>query len=79
MLLPSDDRPSRRAAWSSAASLVSGEMLTDASAGFDQTGQPVVDFRFNGQGARRFGDATSQNVGKRFAIVLDEQGDLGAR
>jgi preprotein translocase subunit SecD len=52
--------------------LVSGEMLTDAQQAFDQqTGRPVVSFRFNGVGARRFGDATSQNIGKRFAIVLD--------
>ena len=52
--------------------LVDGGMLTDAQMRFDQqTGQPVVTFRFNGQGARRFGDATSQNVGKMFAIVLD--------
>jgi preprotein translocase subunit SecD len=49
-------------------------MLVDAQPNFDQqTGQPVVTFRFNGQGARRFGDATSQNVGKRFAIVLDKK------
>ncbi|MDP3660817.1 protein translocase subunit SecD [Phenylobacterium sp.] len=54
--------------------LVSGEMLTDARMQFDQqSGRPVVSFRFNGQGARRFGDATTQNIGKRFAIVLDKQ------
>jgi preprotein translocase subunit SecD len=54
--------------------LVTGEMLTDAQASFDQqTGQPVVSFRFNGLGARRFADATAQNVGKRFAIVLDNK------
>ncbi|MDP3852228.1 protein translocase subunit SecD [Phenylobacterium sp.] len=52
--------------------LVTGEMLTDAQQQFDQqSGQPVVSFRFNSQGARRFGDATAQNVGKRFAIILD--------
>ncbi len=52
--------------------LVTGEMLTDAQQVFDQqSGQAVVSFRFNGQGARRFGDATAQNLGKRFAIVLD--------
>ncbi len=52
--------------------LVDGGMLTDAQMRFDQqSGQPVVTFRFNGQGARRFGDATSLNIGKRFAIVLD--------
>lgn len=52
--------------------VVTGEMLTDAQQVFDQqSGQAVVSFRFNGQGARRFGDATAQNLGKRFAIVLD--------
>jgi preprotein translocase subunit SecD len=54
--------------------VVTGEMLTTANAAFHpQTGQPIVEFRFNGQGARRFGDATTQNVGKRFAIVLDKK------
>lgn len=53
-------------------SLVTGEMLTDAQQSFDsQSGQAVVTFRFNGVGARRFGDATASNIGKRFAIVLD--------
>jgi preprotein translocase subunit SecD len=53
---------------------VTGEMLTNASPGFDQnTGRSVVQFRFNGVGARRFGDITSQNIGKRFAIVLDKK------
>ena len=55
-------------------SVVTGEMLTSASPGFDQqSGQPIVQFRFNGQGARRFGDVTRQNIGKRFAIVLDKK------
>lgn len=54
--------------------LVTGEMLTNAFQDNDpQTGQPVVSFRFNSQGARRFGDVTSRNIGKRFAIVLDEK------
>lgn len=54
--------------------LVTGEMLTDAQQAFDQqTGQAIVTFRFNGQGARRFGDATAKNIGKRFAIVLDNK------
>jgi preprotein translocase subunit SecD len=54
--------------------VVTGEMLTSASPGFDQqTGRAVVQFRFNGVGARRFGDVTSANVGKRFAIVLDKK------
>lgn len=53
--------------------LVSGEMLTNATAQYDQYNRPAIGFRFNGQGARRFAEATSQNVGKRFAIVLDNR------
>ena len=52
---------------------VSGENLTDASAGFDQNGAPAVNFRFDTTGARRFGDYTSKNIGRIFAIVLDER------
>ncbi len=53
--------------------LVSGEMLTGASQSFDQSNQPAIAFRFNGAGAQRFAQATSQNVGKRFAIILDNK------
>ncbi|MBB4001731.1 protein translocase subunit SecDF [Aurantimonas endophytica] len=54
--------------------MVSGENLTDAQAGFDsQTNQPVVNIRFDSQGAQRFGAVTQQNVGSPFAIVLDEE------
>src|SRR6185312_1166457 len=35
--------------------------------------EPVVGFKFDSVGARRFGDATTENVGKRFAIVLDNK------
>jgi SecD/SecF fusion protein len=51
--------------------LVTGEMLTAASAGHDQNNSPDINFAFNGQGTRRFAEATSQNVGKPFAIILD--------
>lgn len=50
-----------------------GEQLIDAQPSFDQSGQPVVTFRFNTQGALAFGEITSENVGRRFAIVLDDQ------
>ncbi len=53
--------------------LVSGENLVDAQASFDQrTNEPVVSFRFDSKGATRFGQATSENVGQLFAIVLDD-------
>lgn len=50
--------------------IVSGENLTDAQATFQQN-QPVVSFRFDSVGGKRFADATSQNIGRLFAIVLD--------
>ncbi len=54
--------------------LVSGADLVDAQPGFDQrTGEPIVTFRFNSTGARKFAEATQQNVGKPFAIVLDNK------
>src|SRR6185369_9353399 len=46
--------------------------LTGAQQTF-QDGQPVVSFNFDTIGAKRFGDATSQNINKRFAIVLDNK------
>jgi preprotein translocase subunit SecD len=52
--------------------MVSGEDLTDAQPGFDhRTGEPIVTFRFNTSGARRFAQVTQENVGRPFAIVLD--------
>lgn len=52
--------------------VVQGEDLADAQAGFDsQNGQPVINFRFNQSGARKFGAFTKDNVGRPFAIVLD--------
>ena len=53
--------------------VVSGEDLVDAQPAFDQNGQPVVTFRFNATGARKFGDYTVENIGSPFAIVLDDE------
>jgi protein-export membrane protein SecD len=54
--------------------LVSGENLVDAQPGFDsRTGEPVVTFRFDAAGAKRFGKVTQENVGLPFAIVLDNK------
>ncbi len=52
--------------------MVSGDTLVDAQPSF-QNGEPVVSFRFDSQGARRFGEATRANVGRLFAIVLDNK------
>ena len=51
--------------------LVSGENLTKAEVTSDENRQTAIGFRFDGAGARRFGEATAQNIGKPFAIILD--------
>ncbi|WP_158817964.1 protein translocase subunit SecD [Methylocapsa sp. S129] len=51
--------------------MVAGEDLTNAQTGFDQNSQPDVNFTFNLRGGQRFGQVTSENVQRRFAIVLD--------
>ncbi len=52
--------------------MVAGENLVDAQPAFDQiTNRPIVTFQLDSVGARRFGEVTSKNVGKPFAIVLD--------
>ena len=54
--------------------LVSGENLVDAQATYNsQNNEPVVSFKFDNKGATHPGQATANNVGKRFAIVLDNQ------
>ncbi len=54
--------------------LVSGGDLTDAQPGFDQrNGQPIVSFKFNSSGSRKFAQATTENVKQPFAIVLDNK------
>ena len=50
--------------------MVGGDTLVDAQPTV-QDAQPVVSFRFDAVGGRRFGDTTRRNVGRPFAIVLD--------
>jgi preprotein translocase subunit SecD len=53
--------------------IISGDLLSDARAGFNQNGEPIVNIHFNSLGAKKFGDVTKNNVGKPFAIVLDNK------
>ncbi len=53
--------------------MVSGDQLTSAKQSFDQDGRPEIVITFNSVGARRFGRVTQENVGKPFAIILDNK------
>ena len=51
--------------------IISGDQLVDAQVSTDQNGAPAVSFRFDSTGGRRFAQATTENVGRPFAIILD--------
>jgi preprotein translocase subunit SecD len=51
---------------------VSGESLIDAQPTYHEN-QPVVSFRFDSVGGRKFGNVTRDHVGELLAIVLDDK------
>ena len=53
---------------------LSGDRLADARVSFEpNTNEPVVTFRFDSAGSNRFAEITRENVGRPFAIVLDDK------
>jgi preprotein translocase subunit SecD len=51
--------------------VVTGRDLRNAKPGIDQNGLPAVNFSLKPDGARKFGKATGENIGRQLAIVLD--------
>jgi preprotein translocase subunit SecD len=51
---------------------VSGDRLIDAKQAYDQNGRPAISIRFDAAGGKAFGKVTQDNVGKPFAIILDD-------
>lgn len=51
--------------------IITGDQLVDSQVSTNENGQPAVSFRFDSTGGRRFAQATQENVGKPFAIILD--------
>ncbi len=55
--------------------ILTGERISDAQPGFDShTNEPAVHINLDAVGARKFKEATRENVGKRMAIILFEKG-----
>jgi preprotein translocase subunit SecD len=55
--------------------ILTGERISDAQPGFDnRDNEPAVHINLDGVGARKFKEATRENVGKRMAIILFEKG-----
>ncbi len=54
--------------------ILTGDNLIDAKPRFDNINQePIVAFTLNRLGSQRFGQVTSKNIGKRIAIILDDE------
>jgi protein-export membrane protein SecD len=54
--------------------VLSGENLTDAQPGFDnQSNNSIVSFKLDRVGSNKFAVATKENVGRPFAIILDNE------
>ena len=54
--------------------IISGDQISEASQTFDQqTNAPDVAITFDGPGGRRFAKVTTENTGKPFAIILDNE------
>lgn len=73
---PQSDQNQRQILWvqTSSSATVDGADLSNAQSGFDsRTNEPIVSFKFNQKGALRFGKLTADNVGKPFAIILDQE------
>lgn len=49
-----------------------GEVITDARQTLDQSSRPAVSMQMNAEGARKWRKLTSESVGKRIAVVLDD-------
>jgi protein-export membrane protein SecD len=53
---------------------ITGDNLIDAQQSYDtQHNRAIVSFQFDAPGARKFADLTRENVGKPFAMVLDNK------
>ncbi len=76
ILLPDAEHPGRKVLLHKEV-IVSGDDLTNAYAGYDNraggVGERAVDFEFNSKGAAAFARVTRENIGKPFAIVLDNK------
>jgi preprotein translocase subunit SecD len=55
------------------ASVVTGRDLRNARPTLDENNLPAVGFSLNAEGARKFGTATEQNIGRQLAIILDNR------
>ena len=61
------------------AAAVTGQDLRNAKPTIDENNRPAVGFSLTNEGARKFGKATGENIGRLLAIVLDHRVSSAAR
>jgi SecD/SecF fusion protein len=49
-----------------------GDVITDARQSYDQSSRPAVSMQMNAEGARKWRKLTSESIGRRIAVVLDD-------
>jgi preprotein translocase subunit SecD len=73
-ILPADELPAGSCMAVQSRAMVSGDQIADARQDFDnQTGEVAVLLNFNSEGSLRFARTTQANVGRPFAIILDNR------
>ncbi|TPG20067.1 protein translocase subunit SecD [Sphingomonas koreensis] len=72
VLLPMADNPQQKIALHRT-TIIAGDQLNNAAQSYDQNNRPDVTIQFNSEGGRRFAKVTQANVGKPFAIIVDNQ------
>jgi preprotein translocase subunit SecD len=71
--LPSDELPAGQCQGVQSRAMVSGEQITNALQNYNENNEVSVQVSFNVQGSQRFAQVTQANVGRRFAIILDNR------
>src|SRR5205085_8893994 len=71
--LPSNELPAGRCVGVQSRAMVNGEQITDANQNYNQNNEVDVQVKFNVQGSQRFAQVTQSNVGRQFAIILDNR------
>lgn len=53
--------------------LMTGEVIKDARASFDEYSRPVIKFKLDEEGSKKFESITRQYIGQKIGIYLDEE------
>lgn len=67
-----DEKSRERDAWLEKSVVITGEQVTNASVGYDETGTPQVNISLDGGGGRAMHHATRNNIKRRLGVLFIE-------